>query len=146
MKFDTAALEGDVQRIALEGRLDIDGSQAKIRKADFEAARNAAKPKSWTADSHVLSVPKGQSDAAKAVGAWWDPEQFTWFLPPGKDTAAAIQAGYLQPGAKPSDGTPLPPKEKFGGGTGGGGSKGGWKGKGSKSSKGKTGGWKGSRS
>ena len=117
-----------------------DGSQAKIKKADFEAARNAERPKSWTAGSYVLTVPKGQSDAAKATGAWWDGEQFTWFLAPGKDTAAAIAAGYMSVGDRPSDGTPLPPKEGF---SGSGGKGGAWKGKSGKgSSKGKTGAWK----
>ena len=37
MKFDTAELEGDVQRIALEGRLDIDGSQAIDARFSFMA-------------------------------------------------------------------------------------------------------------
>jgi len=37
MKFDTAALDGDDQRIALEGRLDIDGTPAIDARLPFMA-------------------------------------------------------------------------------------------------------------
>ena len=33
----------------------------------------------------LLSVPYGEKDEAKALGAWWDPELKRWFVPKGKD-------------------------------------------------------------
>lgn len=37
MRFETAALEGEVQRVALEGRMDIDGTQAIDARFSFMA-------------------------------------------------------------------------------------------------------------
>jgi hypothetical protein len=32
-----------------------------------------------------LNVPFAEKDEARALGAWWDPEARTWFVPAGKD-------------------------------------------------------------
>lgn len=44
-----------------------------------------AKPSSTMSDAKVyLNVPFAQKDAAKALGARWDPGMKKWYVPPGK--------------------------------------------------------------
>ena len=33
----------------------------------------------------ILNVPFKEKDAAKELGAWWDPQKRRWFVPRGKD-------------------------------------------------------------
>ena len=48
---------------------------------------NAATFKSYDkmADKTYLNVPYAQKDAAKALGARWDPANKKWYVPAGKD-------------------------------------------------------------
>lgn len=44
-----------------------------------------------TASKTYLNVPFAQKDAAKALGARWDPAKKKWYVPPGKDIAPFAQ-------------------------------------------------------
>lgn len=44
-----------------------------------------------TNDKTYLNVPYAQKDAAKALGARWDPANKKWYVPAGKDIAPFAQ-------------------------------------------------------
>jgi hypothetical protein len=59
------------------------------------------------ADSKTyLNVPYAQKDAAKALGARWDPANKKWYVPAGKDLALFAQ-WQTETASLPSPTTPL---------------------------------------
>jgi len=44
-----------------------------------------------------LQVPFAEKDEAKALGAYWDPEQRSWYIPPWADSAPLLQRWPRRP-------------------------------------------------
>lgn len=50
--------------------------------------KNGRAPAAMPPGAVLLAVPFAEKDAAKKLGARWNPEQRAWYAPPGADMAA----------------------------------------------------------
>jgi putative DNA primase/helicase len=79
-------------RKAAEATAFLNDTEAQRRAAELERQERERQqaqqqPQAEKAERHYINVPFKEKDEAKGLGARWDRQQQSWYVPPGVDTA-----------------------------------------------------------
>ncbi|WP_176331816.1 zincin-like metallopeptidase domain-containing protein [Burkholderia vietnamiensis] len=79
-------------RKAAEATAFLNDTEAQRRAAELERQERERQqaqqqPQAEKAERHYINVPYKEKDEAKSLGARWDRQQQSWYVPPGVETA-----------------------------------------------------------
>ncbi|EOV4287847.1 zincin-like metallopeptidase domain-containing protein [Escherichia coli] len=79
-------------RKAAEATAFLNDAEAQRRAAELERQERERQqaqqqPQTEKSERHYINVPYKEKDEAKSLGARWDRQQQSWYMPPGVDTA-----------------------------------------------------------
>ena len=95
VRRDPNATEEDISaakeaRKTAEASAMLNDSDAQRRAAEMERQeheRQQAQPQAEKSERQYINVPYKERDEAKSLGARWDRQQQSWYVPPGTDAA-----------------------------------------------------------
>ncbi len=118
VRRDPNATEEDISaakeaRKTAEASAMLNDSDAQRRAAELERQereRQQAQPQAEKPERQYINVPYKEKDEAKSLGARWDRQQQSWYVPPGTDAApfAKWAQGAATAAVEPRSAQPAP--------------------------------------